>query len=109
MIPLNPTGLDIIRFTLACANDPDRRMNSVEWRPPIVTESDGPLFFAAVLALLAVLVLARRRPSLVDLFQLAGFFWLGLQGVRYIVWFPLILAGTEEQVLLQVRRSVTGA
>lgn len=102
-IPLNPTGLDIIRFTLMCARDPDRRVNSVEWRPPVVTESDGPVFFAAVVGLLAVLILARRRPSLVDLFQLAAFFWLGLQGVRYIVWFALVLVPILAELLTAPR------
>src|SRR5262249_4966648 len=88
--------------------DPDRRVNSVEWRPPIVSEADGPFFFAAVVGVFAVLVLARRRPSLIDLFQMAGFFWFGLQSVRYIIWFALVLvpilagiiaktAATEEQ------------
>jgi hypothetical protein len=99
VIPLNPTGLDIIRFTLACASDPARRVNSVEWRPPVVTESDGPVFFAAVVGLLVALPLARRRPSLVDLLLLAAFFWLGLQGVRYIVWFPIILVPILAELL----------
>jgi hypothetical protein len=71
----------------------------VEWRPPIVTESDGPVFFAAVAALLAILILARRRPSLADLFQLAAFFWLGLQGVRYIVWFAFVLVPVLAELL----------
>jgi hypothetical protein len=99
VIPLNPTGLDIIRFTLACASDPARRVNSVEWRPPVVTESDGPVFFAVVVGLMVVLALARRRPSLVDLCQLAAFFWLGLQGVRYIVWFPFVLVPVLAELL----------
>jgi hypothetical protein len=99
VIPLNPTGLNIVRFTLACASDPDRRINSVEWRPPVVTELQGPVFFAAVVGVFVVLVLARRRASLVDLFQLAAFFWLGLQGVRYIVWFALILVPILAELL----------
>jgi hypothetical protein len=99
VIPLNPTGFEIIRFTLMCARDPDRRVNSVEWRPPIVTEADGPFFFVAVVGVFAVLVLARRRPSLIDLFQMAAFFWLGLQGVRYIIWFALVLVPIMANVL----------
>jgi hypothetical protein len=91
MIPLNPTGLNIVRFTIACASDPDRRINSVEWRPPVITELNGPVFFAAVVGVFVVLALARRRPSLVDLFQLTAFFWLSLQGVRYIIWFAVVL------------------
>jgi hypothetical protein len=91
VIPINPTGLDIIRFTLTCARDPDRRVNSVEWRSPTVNEADGPIFFLAVVGVFVVLVLARRRASLLELFQLGAFFWLGLQGVRYIVWFALVL------------------
>ena len=99
VIPLNPTGFGIIRFTLTCARDPDRRVNSVEWRPPVVTEADGPYFFAAVVGVIVVLVLARRRPSLIDLFQMAAFFWLGLQGVRYIVWFALVLVPILADIL----------
>src|SRR5262249_7219614 len=91
VIPLNPTGLGIVRFTIQCATDPDRRVNSVEWRPPVVTELEGPTFFAAIVGVFAILVLSRRRPTLMDLFQLAAFFWFGLQGVRYIVWFALVL------------------
>jgi hypothetical protein len=99
VIPLNPTGLAIVRFTIACATDPDRRVNSVEWRPPVVTELDGPGFFVAAVGVFAVLVLARRRPSLMDLFQLATFFWLGLQGVRYIVWFAIVLVPILAELL----------
>jgi hypothetical protein len=105
VIPINPTGLDIIRFTLACASDPDRRVNSVEWRPPMVTEADGPVFFLAVVGMVIVLVLARRRPSLIDLFQWAAFFWLGLQGVRYIIWFALVLVPILAYLLAAPRRS----
>jgi hypothetical protein len=103
VIPINPTGLHIIRFTLACARDPDRRVNSVEWRPPTVNEADGPIFFLAVVAVFVVLILARRRPSLIDLFHLAAFFWLGLQGVRYIVWFALVLVPILATLLSALR------
>jgi hypothetical protein len=99
VIPVNPTGLNIIRFTLMCARDPDRRINSVEWRPPTAAEADGPVFFAAVVAVFAVLVLARRRPTIIDLVHISAFFWLGLQGMRYIIWFALILVPILAEML----------
>jgi hypothetical protein len=105
VIPLNPTGLDIVRFTAQCALDPDRRINSVEWRPPVVTELEGPTFFAAVVGVFAVLGLARRRPSVADLFQMAAFFWLGLQGVRYIVWFAIVLVPIVAELLTTPREA----
>jgi hypothetical protein len=105
VIPLNPTGLDIIRFTLMCARDPDRRINSVEWRPPVVTDADGPVFFGSVVVVFAVLVLVRRRPTLTDLVQMSAFFWLGLQGVRYIIWFALILTPILAKLLAAPREA----
>ncbi|MDW8144860.1 MAG: hypothetical protein RMJ48_00945 [Roseiflexaceae bacterium] len=66
----------------------------IEWPPPTASLNlfdAGFWFFVLVLGLAVLLALGRQRPSSVDLFWYCGLGWLGFDGVRYVVWFTLLL------------------
>lgn len=92
---VNPLGAGIYAYLVAMlSNEPLQRW-FIEWQPPVASLNlfdTGFWFFALVLALAALMALGRRRPSGVDLFWYCGLGWLGFDGVRYVVWFALLLA-----------------
>lgn len=91
---VNPLGVGIYAYLVAMlSNEPLQRW-FIEWQPPVISLNlldTGFWFFSLTLALTLFLALGKRRPSGVDLFWYCGLAWLGFDGVRYVVWFALLL------------------
>ncbi len=90
----NPYGLGIISYFFTATNDPTARALNVEWQPPTLYNGTGILFFANV-ALLALLLLASRRPvGLQEGLLLAAFGFLSLLSIRNCIWWGWVTAPT---------------
>ncbi|HEU4325590.1 MAG TPA: hypothetical protein VFS21_20790 [Roseiflexaceae bacterium] len=87
---LNPLGPGIFGYVLKLLTDAPSQSLIIEWQPPNTRELVGAIFYLSVLALMAALAFARRKPSATDLLLIAGFLWMAWSGQRYVVWFGMI-------------------
>jgi hypothetical protein len=87
---LNPIGMGIFGYVVELTTNPASQGLIVEWQPPTPHGIAGVVFFASILALLAVFALARRRPSLTDLLLIVAFLWLAWGGQRHVAWYGML-------------------
>ena len=100
---LNPLGPGIFGYVAKLLTDPPSQGLVGEWQPPTTRSIAGAIFYLAVLALLAVFALARRRPSLTDALLVCAFLWLAWNGQRYVVWFGMLAMPVLAQCLAAPR------
>ena len=100
---LNPIGLGIFGYVTALTTNPSSQALVVEWQPPTPHGIAGTVFFASILALLALFALARRRPSLTDLLLICAFLWLAWGGQRHVVWYGMLAMPILAQCLAAPR------
>jgi hypothetical protein len=100
---LNPLGPGIFGYVLKLLTDAPSQSLINEWQPPTTRTLVGALFYLAVLALMAALAYARRRPSATDLLLAAGFLWMAWSGQRYVVWFGMVAMPVLAQSLAAPR------
>lgn len=89
---VNPRGLGAWTYVYASLVSTSSQQFSVEWHPPLNQGWQMNLFFAW---LLAFPLLVARTPRKINGFEWAcflGFGLLALSGLRYIIWFVLLLA-----------------
>lgn len=87
---INPLGPGIFGYVLKLLTDPPSQGLVIEWQPPTARGLAGFCFFASILALLAGLAWARRRPSITDVLLACAFLWLAWSGQRYVVWYGMV-------------------
>lgn len=87
---LNPLGPGIFGYVLKLLTDPPIQGLVIEWQPPTARGLAGVSFFASILALLAGLAFARRRPSLTDVLLACAFLWLAWSGQRHVMWYGML-------------------
>src|SRR6266851_1907884 len=87
-----PNGLELYAYTVRLSTYAIVRQYVGEWAPTSVGQPAGLLFFASVaIAAVAFFTRARRSAGLADLLLLAVFALMGLQAVRNIIWWALVL------------------
>jgi hypothetical protein len=107
---LNPLGLGIFGYVRSMLSNPALQRWFIEWQPPIndlARDFTGFWFFVMLLALAVLLARGPRRPSATDLLWYCGLAWLTISGVRYAMWFALLLTPLMAERLAAVlpRRS----
>jgi hypothetical protein len=91
---LQPLGVGIFGYVRMTMGHPLHDKWFVEWLPPqndVDITNTGFWFFALVLLLAVLMARGPRRPSATDLFWYCGLAWLTFGGVRYAMWFALLL------------------
>jgi hypothetical protein len=101
---INPRGAGIIGYVSNLLGSRPVQTFASEWQPPNPTAGLGVLFYPALLSLFAVLALVRPRVSLTDLLLVLAFAWLGVSGVRHVVWFGLVSAPILAEALPRLPR-----
>jgi hypothetical protein len=104
MVLINPRGAGIIGYVSNLLGSRPVQAFASEWQPPHPTAGLGVLFYPVLLSLFAVLALARSSVSLTDLLLALAFAWLGISGVRHVVWFGLVSAPILAEALLRLPR-----
>ncbi len=87
---LNPLGIGIFGYVAKLLTDPPSQNLINEWQPATTRTLAGQFFFLGVLALVAALGLARRRPTITDILLICAFLWEAFTGQRYVVWFGMV-------------------
>lgn len=89
---LNPRGIGILTYLISMGSNPTVQNTVPEWLPPSITSPIGPLFFAAILFSVVVLVISPRKATFYQLATFVAFTTLGLWTTRGVVWFGLVMA-----------------
>jgi hypothetical protein len=96
---LNPHGLGAWRYVFTSLTVPSNQIFSVEWRPPVNAGWQLNLFFAWLLLFAPLAALSSRKLSLLEWIWFLSFGWLALSGLRYEIWFTLIMAVCSAKLL----------
>jgi hypothetical protein len=89
----NPATYRLFSYVRLVATNPASQQVGIEWQPPLIDSREGLLlFFGPFFLALIVLLLARRRPELIELVLFLTFAVLGIRSIRNGVWFSLIVA-----------------
>lgn len=87
---LNPKGIGIIGYVGVLTTNTVNMDMITDWLPPTTRSLAGRAFFAAIVLMLMVFGLSRRRPTITDVLLVGAFLWQAVQGQRYVVWFGLL-------------------
>jgi hypothetical protein len=88
----NPRGVGIVGYVRSLAGSPVIRDLVPEWAPPSFGSTPGAILLIGLLLTAALLAVSPRRPSLFQMLSFLCFGFLALQGVRFGVWFGMVLA-----------------
>lgn len=104
-VTLNPRGPEILGYVWTLLTDPPSQTFIIEWRPPTLATAEGRLFFTALVASAALFLWQRRALRLSDWLWWAAFAVLASRGLRYVIWFFLLLAPLVALALAAVRET----
>lgn len=100
----NPLGSGIGGYVqMMLGNQPLQRWFQ-EWQPPRNTldlARTGFWFFTLLLLIAVLMAYAPRRPRLGDVLAYCALAWLGIGGIRYAMWFGLLLCPFLAELLAQ--------
>jgi hypothetical protein len=91
---IHPLGVGIFGYIRAMLTNTALQQWFVEWQPPrneLNLLNSGFWFFLMLLLLAVLMSSGRRRPSATDLLWYCGLAWLAIDGIRYVIWFALLL------------------
>ncbi|MBP1467304.1 hypothetical protein EYB53_016445 [Candidatus Chloroploca sp. M-50] len=91
---INPSGPGIFWYVRSMLNNVPLQVWFIEWQPPqntINLLSTGFWFYLLLLGLAVLMATGSRRPAPLDLLWYCALAWLTIGGVRYAIWFALIL------------------
>jgi len=89
---VNPHGLRVWVYLITMFNSPSNYRFSTEW---LVTSNLGwqmNIFFGWLLVFAPLAAFSPRKLSLLDWAWFLGFGWLALSGVRFVIWFHVLMA-----------------
>lgn len=107
-ILVNPLGFGIVGYVRNLVGNTTVQTNILEWMPPsnrFALASPGFWFFALLLLLAALMGVAARRPSPVDVLWYWGMGWLAIGSVRHVMWFALTMIPLAAQQLSSLMAS----
>jgi hypothetical protein len=93
-VVVHPLGFGIFGYVRQMLGNPPLQRWFIEWQPPrndLSPLNPGFWFFALLLLLAGLMALGPRRPSTTDMLWYTGLAWLAIGGVRYVMWFALML------------------
>jgi len=88
----NPRGFGIWKYLIFILNNPSDYLFSVEWKPPTNEGWQMHIFFVWILAFVPLAGFSTRKLSRLEWVWFLGFGWLAFSGIRYVIWFLLLLA-----------------
>lgn len=91
---INPLGIGIFGYVRDMLTNTPLQEWFVEWQPPRNTfnlAGTGFWFYTMLLLLAVLMATGPRRPTATDLLWYCALGWLTIGGVRYAMWFALVL------------------
>lgn len=87
----NPRGVGIAAYVVDLLTDRPSQSLVVEWQSPTPSGIANIVFYISILVLILTLAFTRRHPSPTDLLLMVGFLWLAWSGMRYVVWYGMVM------------------
>jgi hypothetical protein len=88
---INPRSYRIVEYILGLMTDQPSQQLVVEWQSPTPAGFSNIIFFASIILLIILLVYSKHSITPTVLLSIVVFLWLGWSGVRYIVWYALLI------------------
>ena len=88
---LSPFGIGVWTYAFRISTDPVITRAITEWQPPTIRDSSGALFFASLAAVAVFLALRGAKTAWPTLALLGLFALIGLEAVRGIFWWAIVL------------------
>ena len=88
---VNPRGLGSLNYMVGLLTDTPSQRLIMEWQSPTPEGIANVVFYTSILILFAVVAYSSKRLKITELLLLLSFIWLAWTGMRYILWFGLIL------------------
>jgi hypothetical protein len=88
---INPGGVQVLGYVRNLLGSSAVTRLVTEWAPQTVRDPNGVIFFLFVMAGIALLAYAPRRPDPVEMLVAGAFFWLALGAVRNNIWFIAVV------------------
>jgi hypothetical protein len=86
---LNPFSLHVWSYAVGISTNSTITRTITEWQPPSIRDLVGALFFASVMATVAVVATSSRRLPWTSLLAMAVFLVIGLFAVRGVWWWAI--------------------
>ncbi len=106
---VNPRFIGSWTYVFASVTNASSQQFSAEWRPPVNAGWQMNIFFLWLLAFPLLAALSPRKLARLEWAWFLGFGFLALWGLRYVVWFVLILAVLTPLLLADWERKWIGA
>ncbi len=96
---LTPHGVALWTHLYFMLTVPANQQFSLEWRAPVNEGWQMNVFFAWVLAFAPLAAFSSRRISVMEWVWFLAFGWLAFSGVRYVIWFLLLIVPLTASLL----------
>jgi hypothetical protein len=100
---INPQGVHIFSYVYNLMTDQPSQALVMEWQTPVPDNPTAIVFYASILMLVIAWAFSSKKPSPTDLLLVLAFTWLAWSGVRYVIWYAMvvipILAGVLKGLL----------
>ncbi len=100
---INPRGYGAWLYVLTLLTDPSSQQLGPEWQPPTNQNWQGALFFGWLLLFAPLVAATNKRLTVTQWGWFLLFGWMALSGLRYVIWFSLILAPLTAHLLVGLR------
>ncbi len=87
----NPRGFGSISYLIALLTDKPSQNLIMEWQSPTPNGIANTSFFVSILILFGVSVYSLKKFRVTEFLLIMSFTWLAWSGMRYIVWYGLVL------------------
>jgi len=105
---VNPRGPGAWTYVVQSVTNASSQQFSAEWRPPVNTGWQMNIFFLWLLAFPLLAAASRRKLTRLEWVWFLGFGLLALWGLRYVIWFVLILTVLTPLLLAPWERRLLG-
>jgi len=96
---INPRGWGVWHYLWVEITSPNSQSVTYEWAPPVNIGWQLNIFFAWLLVFTPLAAFSKNRLSRLDWIWFLGFGWMAFSGLRYVVWFTLLLAFWSAKLL----------
>jgi len=89
---INPRGIHVWQFVSDMLSSPSDQLYATEWHPPVNAGWQMNIFFAWLLLFIPLVAFSKHRLSILEWIWFLVFGWLALSGLRYVIWFMMLMA-----------------
>jgi len=97
----NPHGLFVLGYVKDMLSAPSNQLFSIEWLPMVNRGWQANIFYLWLLFFAPLAANSPRKLSALEWVYFIFFGWLALFGVRYVIWFVLIMAVLTAKLLAE--------